>query len=112
MTKKIMLAAAVFLLSALPIYADYSITVEATAYNAHETDSPCADGSPCIPYQTIAVDPSVIPLGSIVYVPGFGNMTASDTGGAISGNMIDIAMDSDSECYSWGRRTITVTVRE
>lgn len=56
----------------------------------------------------IAVDPRVIPLGTTVYVEGFGLRVAEDTGGAVKGNIIDIYMDSHSECIRWGRRNVTV----
>lgn len=60
--------------------------------------------------STIAVDPSVIPLGSKVHVEGYGYAIASDTGGAIKGNKIDLYMNSVAECLSFGRRTVTVTI--
>lgn len=60
--------------------------------------------------STIAVDPSVIPLGSKVHVEGYGYAIASDTGGAIKGNKIDLYMNSEAECLSFGRRTVTVTI--
>ena len=88
-------------------FASYEVTVRATAYNAY-TGNLTASGTECVPYQTIAVDPDVIPLGSVVYVPGYGNMIAEDTG--VSGYAIDIAMDSNSVCYDFGVRTLTVTV--
>ena len=53
---------------------------------------------------TIAVDPRVIPLGSLVYVEGYGEAIAADTGGAIQGNIVDIYVDSHEEAISWGRR--------
>lgn len=56
----------------------------------------------------IAVDPRVIPLGTTVYVEGFGPLRAEDTGGAIKGNIIDIYMSSNAACRSWGRRNVTV----
>ncbi|MGG7059540.1 3D domain-containing protein [Clostridium nigeriense] len=55
--------------------------------------------------STIAVDPRVIPLGSLVYVEGYGKAVASDTGGAIKGNIIDVYVNSEEEAYSnWGRK--------
>ena len=54
--------------------------------------------------STIAVDPRVIPLGSLVYVEGYGKAIASDTGGLIKGNIIDVFLNSESECRSWGRK--------
>jgi uncharacterized protein YabE (DUF348 family) len=58
--------------------------------------------------STIAVDPRVIPLGSKVYVEGYGYAIAADTGGAIKGNRIDIYFNSSSECNSWGVRPVDV----
>lgn len=60
--------------------------------------------------KVIAVDPSVIPLGSQVYVEGYGYATAADTGGAIKGNKIDVHVPSKDEARSWGVRTVNVTV--
>ena len=62
-------------------------------------------------WGTIAVDPSVIPYGTKVYIPRFGKtFVAEDCGGAIKGNKIDIFMNSESECNSWGRRSITIQI--
>ncbi|API90201.1 hypothetical protein BKP56_00995 [Marinilactibacillus sp. 15R] len=60
--------------------------------------------------RVIAVDPSVIPLGSTVEIPGKGIYIAGDTGGAIKGNKIDIHFSTVSEAYAWGRKTITVKI--
>ncbi|MBL1227726.1 peptidase M23 [Enterococcus sp. BWB1-3] len=54
--------------------------------------------------NVIAVDPRVIPLGSLVIVQGYGYAVAGDTGGAIKGHIIDVHFNSVSECISWGRR--------
>ena len=54
--------------------------------------------------STIAVDPRVIPLGSLVYVENYGKAIAADTGGAIKGNIVDVFLNSKSECISWGRK--------
>lgn len=54
--------------------------------------------------STIAVDPSVIPLGSLVYVEGYGKAVAADTGSAIKGNKIDVYLTSYNECINWGRK--------
>ena len=56
----------------------------------------------------IAVDPTVIPLGSHVWVEGFGVLLAADTGGAIKGNRIDIFMENRADAINWGRRKVTV----
>ena len=60
--------------------------------------------------STIAVDPNVIPLGSKVYVSGYGTAIAADTGGAINGNIIDVYFNSEADCIAWGRRTVTVEI--
>ena len=59
----------------------------------------------------IAVDPGVIPLGSEVYIEGVGARRAEDTGGNIVGNTIDIYMDTDAECESWGVRYVTIYIK-
>jgi uncharacterized protein YabE (DUF348 family) len=64
----------------------------------------------------IAVDPSVIPFGTKVYVPGYGYAVAADSGGAINGAKIDVCFWSGGEsaaktaARSWGRRTVTITI--
>ncbi len=57
----------------------------------------------------IAVDPDVIPLGSRVYVPGYGIAVAADTGG-FSGHVIDVCVDNYAEAMQWGRRNINVYI--
>lgn len=92
-----------------------TISVTATAYTAE-----CA-GCSGVTYtgvnlnndrnaKVIAVDPSVIPLGTKVYVEGYGYATAEDIGGAIKGNRIDLHVPTKKEAYSWGRRTVDVTI--
>ncbi|MVX67133.1 DUF348 domain-containing protein [Clostridium chromiireducens] len=84
---------------------------EATAYSNH---SITATGRTPVRNQgglsTIAVDPRVIPLGSKVYVEGYGYAIAADTGGAIKGNKIDIYLNSSNECNNWGRRSVNVLI--
>ncbi len=58
----------------------------------------------------VAVDPDVIPLGTRLYIPGYGEAIAADTGGAIIGNMIDLCMEDYGEAMEFGRRDITVYV--
>lgn len=60
--------------------------------------------------QVVAVDPSVIPLGSMVEVSGYGIAIAGDTGGAIKGNIVDVHFPTVEQCIQWGRRSVTVTV--
>lgn len=56
-----------------------------------------------------AVDPRVIPLGSTLSIPGYGTARATDTGGGIKGNRIDVCFPSHAEALQWGRRTVAVT---
>lgn len=60
--------------------------------------------------KVIAVDPSVIPLGSKVHVEGYGTAVAGDTGGAIKGNKIDVFVPSHSDAVNYGVKTVKVTV--
>jgi 3D (Asp-Asp-Asp) domain-containing protein len=62
--------------------------------------------------KVIAVDPSIIPLGSKVYVEGYGYAIAGDIGGAIKGNRIDIHVPTRQEALNWGVRNVKVTVIE
>ena len=60
--------------------------------------------------KVIAVDPSVIPLGTKVYVEGYGYAIAADTGSAINGYKIDVFFSSKSEAYRWGRKRVKIKV--
>ena len=60
----------------------------------------------------IAVDPKVIPLGTKLYVEGYGNCVAADTGGAIKGNRIDVFKNTASEVRAWGRQQVKVYIRD
>jgi 3D (Asp-Asp-Asp) domain-containing protein len=88
-----------------------SFTMSASAYTAYD------DGNSHYTYRgnlvrkgLVAVDPSVIPLGTRLYIPGYGYAIADDVGGAIKGNKIDLAFDSRSEALQFGRQTVTVYV--
>ena len=59
--------------------------------------------------NVVAVDPSVIPLGSLVKVSGYGFAIAGDTGGAIQGNIVDVHLVE--QCTAWGRRQVTVEIQ-
>lgn len=61
-------------------------------------------------YGVVAVDPRIIPLGTKLYVEGYGFCIAADTGGAIKGNRIDLCFESYREAKNYGRRTITVYI--
>lgn len=84
-----------------------TITMEATAYN--EPGGLTASGTRAR-VGAVAVDPNFIPLGTRLYIEGYGYATAEDTGGAVKGNIIDLYMNSESEVYNWGRRPVQVTI--
>jgi 3D (Asp-Asp-Asp) domain-containing protein/LysM repeat protein len=60
--------------------------------------------------KVISVDPSIIPLGSKVYVEGYGEAIAGDTGGAIKGNRIDVFMPTEQAALNFGKKTLKVTI--
>jgi peptidoglycan DL-endopeptidase CwlO len=68
-----------------------------------------ASGLP-LGWGTVAVDPNVIPLGTKLYVPGYGPGVAADTGSAIIGKIIDIWFPTCAQARAWGRKTLTITV--
>jgi 3D (Asp-Asp-Asp) domain-containing protein len=82
------------------------LTVRAVAYVLRGRT---ASGLPTGP-GIIAVDPAVIPLGTRVFVPGYGEAVAADTGSAIKGMIIDLWMPSLAAARAWGSRTVTITV--
>ena len=59
---------------------------------------------------TIAVDPTIIPLGTRLFVEGYGEGIAEDVGGAIQGEIIDLYMESEAECWEFGRRQVEVRI--
>lgn len=101
--------------SAPPSDAERTMTVEATAYTAYcnGCSGTTANGTDlrANPHlKVIAVDPRVIPLGTKVWVEGYGEAVAADTGGAIKGNKIDVFIPNKSGAYEWGRRTVTIKI--
>lgn len=81
--------------------------VEATAYT-HTGDRTASGLEARV--GLIAVDPNVIPLGTMLYVDGYGYAVAADTGGAIKGKMVDVFFDTWNECMEWGRRSVDVYI--
>ena len=61
-------------------------------------------------YGTVAVDPSVIPMGTRLYIEGYGYATALDRGSAIRGNRIDVFLESENEAYSWGVKRVRIYI--
>lgn len=90
-----------------------TVYVEATAYSSAEPglSAYTATGEICR-RGIIAVDPNFIPLGTKVYIPGYGYAIAADVGGAIVGNVIDVAFDSIAECYEFGRQFLEIYIIE
>ena len=68
-----------------------------------------ATGLP-VGYGIVAVDPTVIPLGTRMTIPGYGEGVAADVGGSIRGATIDLWFPTVAEAFAWGRRTVTITL--
>jgi 3D (Asp-Asp-Asp) domain-containing protein len=90
----------------VPVTGTHTLVVDAVAYHL---SGHTASGLP-VGVGVIAVDPSVIPLGTRVFVPGYGPAVAADVGSAVKGNIIDLWMPSTAQAQAWGRRTVTITV--
>ncbi|RST58906.1 3D domain-containing protein [Siminovitchia terrae] len=62
-------------------------------------------------YSTVAADPKVFPIGTILFIPGYGYGVVADTGSAIKGNKLDLYYETVDEVYSnWGKRTLDVHI--
>ncbi len=86
--------------------ASYRLRVDAVAYHL---DGRTASGLP-VGRGIVAVDPELIPLGTRLFVPGYGKAIAADVGTAIKGRIIDLWMPSDAQARKWGRRTVVITI--
>lgn len=90
------------------------LTMTATAYDPSPRTIPGTTGRTATGmragYGVVAVDPRVIPLGSLVFVEGYGFAVAADTGGAIKGNRIDLCYGARSTALRFGRRKVKVHV--
>lgn len=91
--------------------ADAALSMVATAYTAgcFGCSGLTASGRPA-GQGVVAVDPRVIPLGTHLFIPGYGRALAGDTGGAIRGNRIDLGFESNRAARNFGRRAIVVYV--
>ena len=86
-------------------------TMEATAYLPTDGGGAGITASGMAARRgVVAVDTDVIPLGTRLYIPGYGEAIAADTGGAIYGERIDLCMESYGEAMEFGRRDVTVYV--
>jgi len=83
-----------------------TLTVVATGYSMHGRT---ATGAPT-GWGVVAVDPSVIPLGTRMTIPGYGSGVAADTGSAVQGATIDLWFPTVAQARAWGRRTVTITL--
>lgn len=83
-----------------------TLTVLATGYALPGTTS---SGRP-VGWGAVAVDPSVIAMGSRLSIPGYGLGVAADTGGAIRGARIDLWFPTVAQAHAWGTRVVTITV--
>jgi 3D (Asp-Asp-Asp) domain-containing protein len=83
-----------------------TLTVSATGYSIHGRTATGAPTGPGI----VAVDPGVIPLGTRMTIPGYGEGVAADTGGAVRGASIDLWFPTLAQARAWGRRTVTITL--
>ena len=93
--------------AATPVSAGaHTLTVTSTGYSLPGTT---ATGLP-VGYGVVAVDPSVIPLGTRMTIPGYGEGVAADTGSAVQGSTIDLWFPSLEAANAWGRRTVTITL--
>jgi 3D (Asp-Asp-Asp) domain-containing protein len=83
-----------------------TLTVVATGYSL---SGHTATGAP-VGWGVVAVDPSMIPLGTRMTIPGYGEGVASDTGSAVQGATIDLWFPTPAQAAGWGRRTVTITL--
>jgi 3D (Asp-Asp-Asp) domain-containing protein len=84
----------------------YRIKVDAVAYSL---PGKTALGIP-VRKGVVAVDPTLIPLGTRMHVPGYGHSIAADVGHAIKGRIIDLWFPTTAKARQWGRRTVVITV--
>jgi 3D (Asp-Asp-Asp) domain-containing protein len=99
-------AAAGATLAPVVVAGGHTMTVSATGYSlAGRTSS----GLP-VGWGVVAVDPSVIPLGTHMTIPGYGEAVAADTGGSVVGATLDLWFPTVAQAYAWGRRTVTITL--
>lgn len=83
-----------------------SFTMQATAY----TGGGITASGRAAQYGVVAVDPSVIPLGTKLYIEGYGTAIAGDTGSAVKGNIVDLYLDNYNDAINFGRRDVNVTI--
>jgi 3D (Asp-Asp-Asp) domain-containing protein/septal ring factor EnvC (AmiA/AmiB activator) len=89
-----------------PVVGGKTLTVTATGY---ALPGRTATGVP-VGWGVVAVDPGIIPLGTRMTIPGYGEGVAADTGGSVVGARIDLWFPTRAEALAWGSRTVTITL--
>jgi 3D (Asp-Asp-Asp) domain-containing protein len=103
---KLAAAAAPVAVSERSAGAGSTVTVVATGYSMPGTTSTGLS----VGWGVAAVDPSVIPLGTHMTIPGYGEAVAADTGGAVVGSAVDLWFPTSAQANAWGRRTVTIAL--
>lgn len=94
-----------------PSRSNRSMIMNASAYSAFDDgNGQYTSRGTFLHKGIVAVDPNIIPLGTRVYIPGYGYAIADDVGGAIKGYKIDLAYDTHGEAIQFGRRNVTVYI--
>ncbi len=89
----------------------HAMYVSASGYSANDPgNSKHTASGTLVRHGVIAVDPHVIPLGTRVFIPGYGEAVAEDIGGSIKGHRIDVAFDSHEEALAFGRRDLEIII--
>jgi 3D (Asp-Asp-Asp) domain-containing protein/peptidoglycan hydrolase CwlO-like protein len=89
-----------------PPSGSHTMTVTATAYSGGGST---ATGLP-VGYGVAAVDPTVIPLGTRMTIPGYGEAVAADTGSGVRGAWVDVWLPTQAQAEAWGTQTLTITI--
>ena len=91
----------------------HAMYVSASGYSAYDPgNSKHTASGTLVRHGVIAVDPNMIPLGTRVFIPGYGEAVAEDIGGSIKGHRIDVAFDSHEEALAFGRRDLEIIIIE
>ena len=89
----------------------HAMYVSASGYSAYDPgNSKHTASGTLVRHGVIAVDPNMIPLGTRVFIPGYGEAVAEDIGGSIKGHRIDVAFDSHEEALAFGRRDLEIII--
>jgi uncharacterized protein YabE (DUF348 family) len=90
-----------------------ALSMVSTAYTPYDAGCNSVTSTGAVAQKgVVAIDPSVIPYGTKMYIPGYGVAVAADTGGAIKGNRIDLCYSTLDEAFQWGRKSVTVYILE